>query len=973
MTIRCLIVLFFLTVLVYSQDYPQNPIPFTPVEKRLAGFEQRQTLKRNSLVKNVPFRNIGPSVQSGRVVDIEANPQNPKEFYVAYASGGLWHTATSGIDFKPLFDRQPVMTIGDIAVDWRHGRRIWVGTGESNSSRSSYSGTGIYLSEDGGNTWQHMGLGETHHVGRIVLHPDNPQVVWVAAVGHLYSSNEQRGIYKSSNGGKSWKRVLYVNENTGGIDLVIDAHNPDILYAAMWERTRRAWNFWEGGEGSGIYKSVDGGETWQLISGEKSGFPHGTHVGRIGLAVFPQNTQILYALVDNQERREKEEEPAITRALLRTISVEDFLKLDPDELNAFLDRYHFPHEFNADTLFQLVRQKKIKPVTLVEYVEDANAELFDTEVIGPEVYRSIDGGKSWQRTHNDYLDKVYYAFGYYFGNIRVSPTDVNRIYILGVPLLLSEDGGQTFHSLNHENVHVDHHALWIDPQNAQHLIAGNDGGINISFDNGRTWFKANHPPVGQFYTVAVDMAKPYNVYGGMQDNGVWVGPSTNRESRAWQQSGHYAFRSIMGGDGMQIEIDTRDNETVYTGYQFGNYFRIDRQRGKPKRITPKHKLGERPLRFNWQTPIHLSVHNQDILYMGAQRVYRSMDRGEHWTPISGDLTLGGRKGDVPYGTLTTIDESPLKFGLIYVGSDDGLIHVTQDGGAHWQRISDGLPQNYWVSRVVASEHKESRCFAALNGYRWDNFGALLYRSEDFGKTWKQIGLDLPPEAINVVKEDPFNENLVYVGTDHGLYVSLDGGDHFMAFAKGLVDAPVHDLVVHPREHDLVVGTHGRSIFIGNMREVAQLTPEVLARELHLFPLKNHKEQPHAGNRDYSWKIIKGDSLKIAFYCKQAGKTKIWLAGEKDFKLAEWQLNSAAGLNFLFYDFSVEPETFKKYVSALPEDNPKTKKLKPHDNGKFYLRAGMYTIIIEHKGERASGTFKIEALPKKERKEKKKIP
>ncbi len=973
MTIRCLIVLFFLPVLVSSQDYPQNPIPFTPVEKRLAGFEQRQTLKRNSLVKNVPFRNIGPSVQSGRVVDIEANPQNPKEFYVAYASGGLWHTTTSGIDFKPLFDRQPVMTIGDIAVDWRHGRRIWVGTGESNSSRSSYSGTGIYLSEDGGKTWQHMGLGETHHVGRIVLHPDNPQVVWVAAVGHLYSPNEQRGIYKSSNGGKSWKRVLYINENTGGIDLVIDAHNPDVLYAAMWERTRRAWNFWEGGECSGIYKSVDGGETWQLISGEKSGFPHGTHVGRIGLAVFPQNTKILYALVDNQERREKEEEPAITRALLRTISVEDFLKLDPDELNAFLDRYHFPHEYNADTLFQLVRQKKIKPVTLVEYVEDANAELFDSPVIGPEVYRSMDGGKSWQRTHDDYLDKVYYAFGYYFGNIRVSPTDANRIYILGVPLLLSEDGGQTFHSLNHENVHVDHHALWIDPQNAQHLIAGNDGGINISFDNGRTWFKANHPPVGQFYTVAVDMAKPYNVYGGMQDNGVWVGPSTNRESRAWQQSGHYAFRSIMGGDGMQIEIDTRDNETVYTGYQFGNYFRIDRQSGKPKRITPKHKLGERPLRFNWQTPIHLSVHNQDILYMGAQRVYRSMDRGEHWTPISGDLTLGGRKGDVPYGTLTTIDESPLKFGLIYVGSDDGLIHVTQDGGAHWQRISDGLPQNYWVSRVVASEHKESRCFAALNGYRWDNFGALLYRSEDFGKTWKQIGLDLPPEAINVVKEDPFNENLVYVGTDHGLYVSLDGGVRFMAFAKGLVDAPVHDLVVHPREHDLVVGTHGRSIFIGNMREVAQLTPEVLARELHLFPLKNHKEQPHAGNRDYSWKIIKGDSLKIAFYCKQAGQTKIWLAGEKDFKLAEWQLNSAAGLNFLFYDFSVEPETFKKYVSGLPEDNLKTKKLKPRDNGKFYLRAGTYTIIIEHNGEKASGTFKIEALPKKERKEKKKIP
>ncbi len=966
--------LIFLPALLLGQNYPQNPVPYTTASTRLKAFEQRLSLKRNSLVKNVPFRNIGPSVQSGRVVDVEGNPANPKEFYVAYASGGLWHTTTNGIDFEPLFDNQPVMTIGDIAVDWTHGKRIWVGTGENNSSRSSYSGNGLYLSEDGGKSWQYKGLGESHHIGRIVLHLKNPQVLWVAALGHLYSPNAERGVYKSTDGGNTWRQVLYVNENCGAVDLVIDPQNPDVLYAATWERTRRAWNFWEGGAGSGIYKSTDGGETWQLISTEQSGFPHGDFVGRIGLTIFPENPQILYAVVDNQKHRKKEkEEWVVTKDLLRKISVKDFLKLKPEDLNDFLDRYHFPQEFNADTLFQLVKQGKIKPITLVEYLEDANAELFETPVTGAQVYRSLDGGKTWTRTHKDYLEKVFYSFGYYFANIRVAPDDPNRIYVLGVPVLLSEDGGKTFRSINHENVHVDHHALWIDPGDPQHLILGNDGGINISFDGGRTWLKANHPPVGQFYTVAVDMAKPYNVYGGLQDNGVWKGPSTNRESRAWQQSGHYAFKLIMGGDGMQIAVDTRDNQTVYTGFQFGNYFRIELDKDKTKRITPRHDLGERPLRFNWQTPIHLSSHNQDILYMGAQKVYRSMDRGEHWTAISGDLTSGGKKGDVPYGTLTTLHESPLKFGLIYVGSDDGLIHVTRDGGEHWERISDSLPQHYWVSRVQASQHKESRCFAALNGYRWDNFQALLYRSEDYGKTWQRIGLNLPAEPINVVKEDPLNEHILYVGTDHGLYVSLDDGQSFMAFAHGLSDAPVHDLVVHPREHDLVVATHGRSIYIANMNEVEKLTPELLTEELHLFPLKSHKEQPNVGNRNYAWKFTKGDSLKIPFYCQASGSVHLSILGEKDFKLADFELNSDRGLNYYFYDFSVEQKTLKNYLKNILKKKDQAKKLKPRDNGKCYLPPGNYTVRLKKGTKQVEQKFEIKALPKKERKRKKKIP
>ncbi len=952
-----------------------NPVPPTPAQQRLDGYRQRLQLKQKSLVKNVPFRSIGPSVQSERVVDIEGNPDNPNEFYVAYASGGVWHTTSNGIKFTPIFDNQPVLTIGDIAVDWAHGGTIWVGTGESNSSRSSYSGTGLYRSDDGGKTWQFKGLAETHHIGRIVIDPTDPQTLWVAAVGHLYSPNPERGVYKTTDGGQTWRKVLYVNENTGAIDLVVNPHNPRVLYAAMWERTRRAWDFQEAGAGSGIFKSTDGGEHWVKLNTASSGFPVGKGVGRIGLALSSQNPNIVYAFLDNQNRRPKEitTEFKVTKELLRTISIDDFLKLAADDVNDFLDRYDFPQEYNADTLFQLVRDGKIKPIDLVQYLEDANAQLFDTPVIGAEVYRSDDGGKTWHKTHEGYLDKVVYSFGYYFGNIRIDPQNDQKIYILGVPILYSADGGQHFTSLNQENVHVDHHALWIDPNNPEHLIVGNDGGVNISFDRGQTWLKANTPAVGQFYTVAVDMAKPYHVYGGLQDNGVWVGPSTHRETRAWQQTGHYAFKSIMGGDGMQVAVDTRDNTTVYTGFQFGNYFRVNRKNGKSVRITPRHKLGERPYRFNWQAPLWLSRHNQDILYLGAQKLFRSMDRGTHWQAISGDLTKGGKKGDVPYGTLTTIHESPLRFGLIYTGSDDGLVYVTRDGGVHWQRISDSLPQDYWVSRVRASRFAEGRVFVALNGYRWDNFASLLFVSQDYGRSWQRIGRNLPPEPINVVKEDVVNPHILYVGTDHGVYVSLDDGKTFMAFAQGLCDAPVHDLVVHPREHDLVVATHGRSLYLANMNEVEKLTPELLAKPVVLFPLKNCQEQPAAGQRDYAWKFIKGDSLKIPFYCKTAGIVQLEVRGAKNALLKKWQTHADAGLNYVFYDFSVELPTLKKYVRKTLKDKKKAEELKLRDNGKIYLPGGDYTLVVRFNGKTEKRPFKIKARPKKARKKKKKTP
>ena len=516
-----------LLIFTFNFSFSQtNPYPPTPAEKRFEAFKQRKKLRDNSLLKNVRLRSVGPTIMSGRVTDIDVDPADPTIFYVAYASGGLWKTENNGISFTPLFDHEASMTIGAIAVDWKHGETIWVGTGENNSSRSSYAGTGIYKSTDKGKTWDYAGLGETQHIGKIVIDPNDPNTVWVAAIGHLYSPNPERGVFKTTDGGKTWKKTLFIDDNTGAIDLAIDPNNNNVLYAATWYRTRRAWNFEESGKTSGIYKSEDGGDTWKLISTKESGFPTGEGVGRIGMAIYPKNPQIIYAVVDNQFHRpeeKKKEKPAITKEMLKTIKKEDFLKLKDEDINKFLDNNNFPMEYSAEKIKQMVKEDKIKPVALVDYISDENADLYNTPVIGAQVYRSDNGGKTWTKTNKDYIDDLFYTYGYYFGLIRVDPENDKEIYIGGVPILKSTDGGETFSSIDADNMHGDYHTIWVDPKKEGHLIIGNDGGLNITYDDGKTYFKANTPAVGQFYSVAVDMASPYNVYGGLQDNGVWTG------------------------------------------------------------------------------------------------------------------------------------------------------------------------------------------------------------------------------------------------------------------------------------------------------------------------------------------------------------------------------------------------------------------------------------------------------------------
>src|SRR5436190_10629269 len=532
-------------------------------KERMKSVEQRVALEKKSIVNDVKFRCIGPSIMSGRVVDVDANPDDPTEFYVAYATGGLWHTTNNGQSFTPIFESTDVLFIGDIAINWSASPRlIWVGTGEVNSSRSSYAGIGIYKTTDEGKHWEYLGLPESHHIGKIQLHPTDKNVAWVAALGHLYSPNKDRGVYKTTDGGKSWKHTLYVDDTTGAIDIDVNPQNPNELYAAMWTRSRSAWKFRESGATSGIYKSTDGGDTWKKISAEGSGFMKGDKIGRIGIAVYPKNPSIVYAIVDNNmikpDTSHKKADTLYKKKDFKDIGEDAFFQLDQNKLDTFLKKNNFPTKYTAAVVMDMVRNKKVKPSALYDFL-DFDDGFQNAGIYGAEVYRSDDGGTTWKKMNEKGLT-LYSTYGYYFGKIFVSPINENKLVITGVPIQLSKDGGKTFKNIDKRNVHGDHHAVWIDPKRDSHIIDGNDGGCNITYDDGEHWFFANAPAVGQYYGITVDNDKPYNVYGGLQDNNVWYGPSTNIDNPGWKSSGDYPFKGLVGGDGMQVQVDTRDNE-----------------------------------------------------------------------------------------------------------------------------------------------------------------------------------------------------------------------------------------------------------------------------------------------------------------------------------------------------------------------------------------------------------------------------
>ena len=940
--------LFFYTALSIAQ------ITATTAQQVETALQQKERMQSSSLVRNIPLKNIGPTIMSGRVVDVDVNAANPIEFYVGYASGGVWYTNNNGTSFTPVLDTSETQNVGDIAVDWKSGT-IWVGTGENNASRSSYAGIGMLKSTDKGQTWQNVGLTDSHHIGRIVINPKNPNEVVVGVTGHLYSPNETRGVYKTSDGGTTWQKTLYINDATGIIDVAHAPTNFNIMYASAWQKERKAWNFTGNGNGSGVYKSIDGGASWIKVSTPKSGFPTGEGVGRIGLAVFDDDT--VYAVHDSQFRREKSGEKKKSKGLtkddFRNMSPANFLKLEDKKLNIFLKNNNFQEKYRAENVKQMVRSGSVQPTDLAKYLENANSALFDTPVVGAEVYRSTDGGETWKKRNENYIDDLYYSYGYYFGEIRVDATNMNKIYLEGVPIIKSEDGGKTYTSINGDNVHADHQALWVNPKRPGHLLNGNDGGLNMSYDDGANWTKLNTTSVGQFYAINVDNQEPYHVYGGLQDNGVWMGPHNAATNTRWHQTGQNPWESIMGGDGMQVQIDSRNHNIVYTGFQFGNYFRINKESKARTYIQPKHELGEAPYRFNWQTPILLSPHNQDILYMGGNKLHRSLNKGDDWEAISDDLTQGGKKGNVAYGTLTTVSESPFKFGLLYTGSDDGLIQVSQNGGGSWSSVSNTLPKDMWVSRVAASKHKKQRVYACLNGYRWDDFTPYVYRSEDYGKTWKSIAANIPTSAVNVILEDPENENLLFVGTDNGLYVSFNGGQSWESFQNGMPNVAVHDLVIQPEAKHLLVGTHGRSIYKADISTLQQLTPEILSKDLYAFKLKNIKHSARWGNSFSSWRKPQTPGLDLTFYCGKPSAISARIKTDDGIVVSKTQIDAGKGLNVLSYDLAFSKAGISAYLKKHKTE------LKEAKNGKTYLPKGNYFIEIEGSLTKDKVEFEIE--------------
>ena len=943
--------LLSLSLLVFQLSWTQQP-PSSANSVREA-LAIKSKMAETSLVKNLALKNIGPSVMSGRVVDLEVNPGNPTEFYVAYASGGLWHTKDNGISFEPILDTSNTQNIGDIAMDWTNGT-LWVGTGENNSSRSSYAGIGILKSSDGGKTWQNMGLPDSHHIGRILLNPNNPEELVVGVTGHLYSPNQERGIYKTTDGGKTWERTLFVNGETGIIDMAHAPGNFNIQYAAAWQKDRKAWNFTGNGSNSGVYKSIDGGNSWTLITKAESGFPTGDGVGRIGLAVFDENT--VYAVHDSQFRREKKADltkAGLTKADFKTMGVEALLALEDKKLNDYLKSNGFQEKYRAENVKQMVRSGAVKPVDLAKYLENANSLLFDTPVIGAEVYRSDDAGVSWKKMNEEYIDDLFYSYGYYFAQIRVDPSNKECIYLAGVPLIKSDDGGKTYTAISKENVHSDHHALWINPERSGHLINGNDGGVNITYDDGNHWMKNNSPQVGQLYAINVDYESPYPVYGGLQDNGVWKGAHNTTEDSRWHQTGKNPWEMIMGGDGMQVQIDSRNSNIVYTGFQFGNYYRLNLEDGSRKYIQPKHELGESPYRFNWQTPILLSMHNQDIFYLGGNKLHRSLNQGDDWEAISDDLTQGGKKGNVAYGTLTTISESPFKFGLLYVGSDDGLVHVSKNGGGSWENISSGFPKNLWVTEIAASQHKKSRVYLTLNGYRWDDFTSYIYVSEDYGKSWKSISANIPTSPVNALVEDSENENLIFVGTDNGLYVSFNKGESWELMQNGMPNVAVHDLVIQSKAKHLLIGTHGRSIYKTDISSLQKIDAQVMGDALTVFKVENIKHSKNWGNAWSSWMKPNTPGLDVHFYTNNGGRFNASIQTANGVEVASTTVESDNGLNILSHDLAFS----KKGKSDFLKKNKM--KLETAKNGKTYLPKGDYIVEISGNGQQKKIEFKVE--------------
>lgn len=697
-----------------------------------------------SLVKSLQFREIGPTTMGGRVDDFAVVESNPNIMYAGTASGGVFKTVNGGNTWVPVFDDQPVSTIGDVTVSQSEPDTVWVGTGESNNRQSSSWGNGVYKSLDGGKTWENMGLKDSHHIGRILIHPTNPNVVYVAAAGHLWGPNEERGVFKTTDGGKTWAKVLYINPDTGVNDIAMDPQNPDTIYAGAYQRRRTVFGFNGGGPGSGLYRTTDGGATWKKLA---TGLPTG-EMGRIAVDVYRRNGNIVYALVESSE---------------------------------------------------------------------------------PGLYRSDDKGETWKKMSNTNPRPMY------FSQVRIDPNNDQRIWVAGVQMSYSEDGGKTFVTNLVTRIHVDFHAIWIDPANSSNMIVGCDGGIHLSKDRGKTWDSRENIAIAQFYEVAYDMKKPYNLCGGLQDNNTWCGPSATLSSGGIRNNDWY---TVQGGDGFYAQIDPVDSYIVYAESQDGNIVRRDLRTHEAKSIRPREaddKTGR--YRFQWNSPMLISKHDRKTIYYGGNYMFKSTDQGDSWRQMGPDLTnntdrrtlsIMGRKvedrtmlsrndGVANFPAITTIAESSVRAGIMWAGTDDGNLQVSKDGET-WKNVVmnvPGLAKGTYVSRIIASASDAGTAYVTFDGHRGNDFSVYIYKTTDYGDTWKDISNGLPKNngTLHVIREHPKNPNLLFAGTEYGLFVSFDRGDNWQELKNNLPRVPVFDLQIHPRDNDLIIATHGRSLWI----------------------------------------------------------------------------------------------------------------------------------------------------------------
>jgi photosystem II stability/assembly factor-like uncharacterized protein len=846
-------------------------------------------LSAADILKALDYRSIGPTQQSGRFVDFAVPAQKPHTFYAASASGGLWKTENNGQTFEALFENEKVFSIGDIAVAPSDPETLWLGSGEANNSRSTYWGDGVYKSTDGGKTWANVGLRESHHIGRIVIHPSDPDVVYVAALGHLYSENRERGVFKTTDGGRTWAKVLDVvveGRSIGAVDLIMDPGDAETLYAASYDRFRKPWTFGLGGPGSGVHKTNDGGRTWTKLT---NGLPGGV-LGRIGLAIYPKDPRILYAEVENANK------PG----------------LSPED-----------------------RWKEI-----LEGKSSAG-------MIDGEVYRSDDAGTSWRKVSQE-KRSIGGNPGYYYGQIIVDPNDDKLVYVLSVGVLASRDGGKTW--TEPFRFGGDNHALWIDPKDGRHMLLGYDHGLGVTWDGGASWYHPDFLSLGQFYAIDFDMSYPYRVAGGLQDNGSKMGPNTRvgggggfagRARGAGSGSGVPGgppirledWFSVGGGDGMYNVFDRSTNRTLYNESQFGPLTRIDLVTGEAKPIAYQRQKPE--IRWNWCAPILVSAHNGDTIYHCGNIVVMSTNQGETWTEISPDLstndpaklTVGGKGGDgnIQYCTIATFDESPLVPGLLWAGTDDGNVWVTRDNGRAWIKLNDRIAGNpgYWVSRVAASNFDPGTAYVSYTGFRNDDFRPYVYKTTDYGATWTSLAAGLAEGPVNVIREDVKNPNLLFAGTDFGVYVSTDGGVSWLKMKNDMPTQPVHDLKIQPRESDLIVATHGRGAYIADIKPLQELTPEVLAKDVHLFAVESKVRYVGADRRESSSSNFAGESEPpgmVVYYslkAKPTGDVKVQVfAG--NMLLTEIAGPAEVGLNKAYWNMTGRRERTAEEMKAAQE-------------------------------------------------------